>query len=590
MRQNQFINRKMISVCLALLLALAMSSPAAALTPGLTQVGTVEEVVGSATITHKGDPKTITLQAGMPIYLYDNVKTQPSGQVRLLFKDQSIVSVATDTSLTIDEFVFDPSKQQRTGLISILWGKVKCLVNDTVGASRNKFDVITPTAVIGVRGTDFLVWVKTKTETRTAALKNAVDVASTLDKLRKMLLESGKYTNVLAGKPPTSPTALTADVFKEMAQGLLPKDAMMPDLSPAGQSTSKPLAPMDSAEKLVKPTSPEAPAQPVGPAAGTATGTVGAAGSTAANSSIQAAGTAVAAAAGAVAGAVVGAVSSALSSSKQSDSSSQDPASQQKQLDGEKKKLEEDKAKLEQEKRQLAEQKKQMQTQGQAGQPTGQQPIGQAPQGVPLTDLTQEQLTKPQTVAAAAAASQEPLGPPVVALRNFPKAYNDQFNVQQVERKVRDIYQKFAKDHPQMAKDQFIDNGNGTVTDRATGLMWQKDYSATNLPGFAHQYAEENNRKQLGGYLNWRLPTIEELAFLYLSVINNTRVTLKMPEEGMGLWTGDQTPTDTSGVTGYAFAWFYKSVFSSSMDFNVKVPAASGSFSMHAVKAVRQTN
>jgi hypothetical protein len=61
-------------------------------------------------------------------------------------------------------------------------------------------------------------------------------------------------------------------------------------------------------------------------------------------------------------------------------------------------------------------------------------------------------------------------------------------------------------------QNDFVDNGDGTITDRATGLMWeqkgskkeQKYYSAT-------KYVEKLNKKKFAGHNDWRLPTIEEL-------------------------------------------------------------------------------
>lgn len=67
---------------------------------------------------------------------------------------------------------------------------------------------------------------------------------------------------------------------------------------------------------------------------------------------------------------------------------------------------------------------------------------------------------------------------------------------------------------------KFTDNGDCTVTDNLTGLMWSKD---ANLPGtyMAWQQAlDYANGLSLYGYTDWRLPTIEELH----SLIDYTQV------------------------------------------------------------------
>ena len=56
---------------------------------------------------------------------------------------------------------------------------------------------------------------------------------------------------------------------------------------------------------------------------------------------------------------------------------------------------------------------------------------------------------------------------------------------------------------------QFVDNGDGTITDQATGLMWMKEDSSEGLDWEnALAYAEN---LEYAGYADWRLPNIKEL-------------------------------------------------------------------------------
>ena len=54
----------------------------------------------------------------------------------------------------------------------------------------------------------------------------------------------------------------------------------------------------------------------------------------------------------------------------------------------------------------------------------------------------------------------------------------------------------------------FYDNGDGTVTDYNTGLMWQQDEAGSMLWEVAISYCEGLS---LAGYTDWRLPNIKEL-------------------------------------------------------------------------------
>ncbi len=57
----------------------------------------------------------------------------------------------------------------------------------------------------------------------------------------------------------------------------------------------------------------------------------------------------------------------------------------------------------------------------------------------------------------------------------------------------------------------YTDNGDGTVTDTDTGLTWQKASSSGKTWEQALAYCESLS---LGGYTDWRLPTVKELQSL----------------------------------------------------------------------------
>ncbi len=66
---------------------------------------------------------------------------------------------------------------------------------------------------------------------------------------------------------------------------------------------------------------------------------------------------------------------------------------------------------------------------------------------------------------------------------------------------------------PATASDRFVNNGDGTVSDTKTGLMWvAKDNGVPiNWPD-AFEYCKN---LRVGGYTDWRMPTLAELASLY---------------------------------------------------------------------------
>ena len=68
--------------------------------------------------------------------------------------------------------------------------------------------------------------------------------------------------------------------------------------------------------------------------------------------------------------------------------------------------------------------------------------------------------------------------------------------------------------------DRYRDNGDGTITDSVTGLMWQASYAYAGTGNYcswyeAGDYIDGLNAERLGGYADWRLPDKLELQSLY---------------------------------------------------------------------------
>jgi len=90
-------------------------------------------------------------------------------------------------------------------------------------------------------------------------------------------------------------------------------------------------------------------------------------------------------------------------------------------------------------------------------------------------------------------------------IKGYPK-YNPRSN------EANKMYFRFVRGNSDYGKNSFVDNGNDTITDVATGLTWQQADSAKGLNWEeALQYAEEST---LGGFSDWRLPNAKELQSL----------------------------------------------------------------------------
>ena len=106
-----------------------------------------------------------------------------------------------------------------------------------------------------------------------------------------------------------------------------------------------------------------------------------------------------------------------------------------------------------------------------------------------------------------------PLKEPVVrvSLRKQPASFSDDLQILDILLEY-DFYESKKNAYGAFVN-SFIDNNDGTVTDRATGLMWQKGGSSKSLDNKgAKKYVKQLNKQRFAGYRDWRMPTAEELA------------------------------------------------------------------------------
>jgi hypothetical protein len=91
-------------------------------------------------------------------------------------------------------------------------------------------------------------------------------------------------------------------------------------------------------------------------------------------------------------------------------------------------------------------------------------------------------------------------------------------------------------------KNVCVDNKDGTVIDKATGLMWQMSGSSSSLDNrSAKEYIEQLNRQRFAGYADWRMPTVEELASLIQRIRRNgVYIDPVFDNKQISCWTVDQ--------------------------------------------------
>jgi len=94
-------------------------------------------------------------------------------------------------------------------------------------------------------------------------------------------------------------------------------------------------------------------------------------------------------------------------------------------------------------------------------------------------------------------------------------------------------------------------DGHGVVIDRRTNLMWQQSGSARRYPfGGTDAYIQSLNGQSFGGFMDWRLPTLEETMSLMTPTKNaDAHISLALSwRDAPIMWTADGAGENTQWV------------------------------------------
>jgi len=119
------------------------------------EAGRVKVSKGDVRIERNG--KTLAAPVGTIVEVADTVRTGASGSVGISFHDNSLLSAGPNSELVVERFVFDSTTHQgefdtrlKKGTLAVVSGKI-------VKQSPEAMRIRTPAAIMGVRGTEFIV-------------------------------------------------------------------------------------------------------------------------------------------------------------------------------------------------------------------------------------------------------------------------------------------------------------------------------------------------------------------------------------------------------------------------------------------------
>jgi hypothetical protein len=128
---------------------------ACACTASAAEIGQIKIAKGQVSVQRAG--QTLPAVAGMRLEAADVVKTGADGSVGITMTDNSLLSAGPGSVLALDRYAFDTTTYQgkfdatlRQGTLAVVSGKI-------AKQSPEAMTVRTPSTILGIRGTEFVV-------------------------------------------------------------------------------------------------------------------------------------------------------------------------------------------------------------------------------------------------------------------------------------------------------------------------------------------------------------------------------------------------------------------------------------------------
>lgn len=120
-----------------------------------SRIGTFKHVEGDtwidrANARHRPSP-------GDGVSETERLRTGADGAASILLKDGTVLTMGPNTTMDLSRFSFDSTTQKGHFMLDLLQGSVRVITGLLARVNPDLFKVQTPTSVVGVRGTDFVV-------------------------------------------------------------------------------------------------------------------------------------------------------------------------------------------------------------------------------------------------------------------------------------------------------------------------------------------------------------------------------------------------------------------------------------------------
>jgi len=171
--------------------------------------GVFNVVKGEVKVKSARDGKIQAARVGARVFPKDTVITGKDARAKIVMVDKNVINVSPESEIIFENYEYNPSENKKNVTLNVIYGKVRSKVEQKYDGKTSQFQVKTPSAVAGVRGTDFLASYSSRTRaTNVVTFQGKVDFGLPGPNgaiLNPVSVGVGQMAQNVFGAPPSPP-------------------------------------------------------------------------------------------------------------------------------------------------------------------------------------------------------------------------------------------------------------------------------------------------------------------------------------------------------------------------------------------------
>ncbi len=175
-------------------------------------------VKGQITLKAKSASEPVTAKIGSKVHEGDEITSGADSRAKIVMSDKNVFNLSPDSKIVIEKYRNDAT--EKTVEIKVNSGKLRSSLEQKYDGEKSQFNIKTPSAVAGVRGTDFVTSYNSQTHESNFLTFHGTVAVSAIGPAgqgsTQVMVKAGQSSSVKANQQPEAPKAIPQQQLQQL--------------------------------------------------------------------------------------------------------------------------------------------------------------------------------------------------------------------------------------------------------------------------------------------------------------------------------------------------------------------------------------